>query len=51
VSVDPALIAGIQVRLGDRLLDNSIRNQLGRVRSRVSQELVEHLSLEERDAG
>jgi len=46
VSVDPSLIAGIQVRLGDRLLDNSTRNQLQRVRTRVSQELIERLGLE-----
>lgn len=40
ISTDPSLIAGLQVRLGDRLIDNSILQQLLRVRERVLQNLI-----------
>ncbi len=40
VRVDPQLVAGIQVRLADKLVDNSIRQQLNRIRDRVRQELT-----------
>jgi F-type H+-transporting ATPase subunit b len=40
VTVDPRLIAGIQVRLADKLIDNSIRQQLERLRERVLADLV-----------
>ena len=40
VTVDAALIAGIQVRLADRLIDNSVRQQLTRIRSRVRRDLI-----------
>lgn len=40
VTVNPALIAGIQVRLADRLMGNSIRQQLLRIRDLVRQDLV-----------
>lgn len=43
VSVDPALIAGIQVRLADKLIDNSVRQQLLRIRDRVRSDLVSRL--------
>ena len=32
-SVDPALLGGIQVRLGDRLIDGSVRGRLERLRA------------------
>ena len=34
--VDPALLGGIQVRLGDQLLDGSVRGRLERLRERIS---------------
>ena len=40
VTVDPSLIAGIQVRLADRLIDNSVRQQLTRIRARVRRDLI-----------
>lgn len=40
VNVDPSLIAGIQVRLGDKLMDNSLRQQLNRIRESVRQDLI-----------
>lgn len=40
VTIEPALIAGIQVRLADKLIDNSIRQQLGRIREHVREDLV-----------
>lgn len=43
VSVDPALIAGIQVRLADKLIDNSVRQQLLRIRDRVRSDLASRL--------
>ncbi len=40
VQVDQDLIAGIQVRLADKLIDNSVRHQLNRIRDRVRQDLM-----------
>ncbi len=40
ITVNPALIAGISVRLADRLIDNSIRQQLLGIRERVREELL-----------
>jgi F-type H+-transporting ATPase subunit b len=40
VAVDPSLVAGIQVRLGDKLMENSVRQQLTRIRGRVRRDLV-----------
>jgi F-type H+-transporting ATPase subunit b len=40
VSIDPELVAGIQVRLADKLIDNSIRQQLDRIRERVRRDLI-----------
>ncbi|MBC7235396.1 MAG: F0F1 ATP synthase subunit delta [Chloroflexi bacterium] len=40
VRIDPDLVAGIQVRLADRLIDNSVRHQLNRIRDRVRQDLI-----------
>ena len=40
VQVEPELVAGLQVRLGDKLIDNSVRNQLDRIRERVRQDLM-----------
>ena len=34
--VDPALLGGVQVRLGDQLIDGSIRGRLERLRSEVT---------------
>jgi F-type H+-transporting ATPase subunit delta len=35
-SVDPSLLGGIQVRLGDRLIDGSVRGRLERLRHRLA---------------
>lgn len=43
VRVQPELIAGIQVRLADKLIDNTIMNQLNRIRDRVRGDLMERL--------
>jgi len=40
VRVEPQLVAGIQVRIADKLVDNSIRQQLSRIRDRVRQDLT-----------
>jgi F-type H+-transporting ATPase subunit b len=49
-NVDTGLIAGIQIRVGDRLLDNTVVNELSRVRESVSRGMVERLGVGERDA-
>lgn len=36
VAVDPALLGGIQVRMGDLLLDGSVRGRLERLRERIA---------------
>ena len=36
VNVDPSLLGGVQVRLGDRLIDGSVRGRLERLRSRLA---------------
>jgi len=46
VRVVPELIAGIQVRLADKLIDNSIRGQLRRIRQRVRNDIVTRLGAE-----
>ncbi len=43
---DPALIAGLQVRLGDTIVDNSIAGQLDELRESVSSALKERLGHE-----
>ena len=43
VRVAPELVAGIQVRLANRLLDNTVRQQLNRIRDRVREDLVERM--------
>lgn len=43
VRVEPELIAGIQVRLADKLIENTISSQLTRVRDRVRGDLMERL--------
>ena len=43
VRVTPELIAGIQVRLADKLIDNSVREQLHRIRERVRRDLISRL--------
>ena len=35
-SVDPSLLGGIQVRLGDLLIDGSVRGRLERLRNRLA---------------
>ncbi len=35
-SVDPSLLGGVQVRLGDRLIDGSVRGRLERLRHRLA---------------
>ncbi|MFH1086001.1 MAG: F0F1 ATP synthase subunit B [Chloroflexota bacterium] len=40
VTIDPGLIAGLQVRVADALIDNSIHQQLSRLRERVRNEVV-----------
>ncbi len=41
VTINPALIAGISVRLADRLIDNSVRQQLVGIREQVRHELMQ----------
>ena len=36
LSVDPELLGGVQVRLGDRLIDGSVRGRLERLRSKLA---------------
>jgi F-type H+-transporting ATPase subunit delta len=36
VQVDPALLGGVTIRLGDRLIDGSVRGRLERLRSRLA---------------
>ena len=40
MQTDPSLVAGIQVRLADKLIDNSVRQQLNRIRERVRRDLI-----------
>ena len=40
VDIDPDLIVGIQVRLADKLIDNSLRQQLDRIRVGVRNDLI-----------
>ncbi len=40
ITINPALIAGLSVRLAHRLIDNSIRQQLLQIRGRVHEELL-----------
>jgi F-type H+-transporting ATPase subunit b len=46
LKTDPSLAAGIQVRLGDTLVDHSIGGQLAELRETVSMALKEHLASE-----
>ena len=43
VSIDPELIVGIQVRLADKLIDNSLRQQLDHIRTRAREDLINRL--------
>jgi len=45
VTVDPELVAGIQVRLADKLIDNSVRQQLHRIRERVRTDLIARMGV------
>jgi F-type H+-transporting ATPase subunit delta len=36
VEVDPAILGGVIVRLGDRMIDGSVRGRLERLRSRLA---------------
>ena len=36
VQVDPAILGGVMVRLGDRLIDGSVRGRLERLRTRLA---------------
>lgn len=45
IQQDPSLIAGLQVRLGDRIVDNSLRKQLDQVRDQVGTQLQEQLGI------
>ena len=49
VHIAPELVAGIQVRLGDRLIDNSVRQQMNRIRDRARQDLIASFSSEVKD--
>lgn len=40
LEVDPALLGGILVRMGDRLIDGSVRGRLGRLRTRLTSGVV-----------
>ena len=44
LKIDPALAAGIQVRLGDTLVDHSIGGQLAELRETVSETLKERMT-------
>jgi F-type H+-transporting ATPase subunit delta len=35
-TVDPSILGGVVVRLGDRLIDGSVRGRLERLRSRLA---------------
>ena len=43
VSIDTDLIVGIQVRLADKLIDNSLRQQLDHIRTRAREDLISRL--------
>jgi F-type H+-transporting ATPase subunit b len=45
VHQDPSLIAGLRLRLGDRMVDNSLRQQLDLLRGYIGQELCERLGM------
>ena len=34
--VDPSILGGVQVRLGDRLIDGSVRGRLERLRTKLA---------------
>lgn len=38
--VDPSLLGGIQARIGDRLIDGSVRGRLERLRARLSADVI-----------
>lgn len=46
INSQPELVAGIQVRLADRLMDNSVRQHLNRIRDRVRKDLVARMEAE-----
>lgn len=46
VTVNPALIAGLSVRLADRLIDNSIRQQLVGIREHVRSDLMQRAGVQ-----
>lgn len=44
VRIVPELVAGIQVRIADRLMDNSVRHQLLNIRDRAREDLISRLA-------
>ena len=42
LAVDPALLGGIQVRMGDLLLDGSVRGRLERLREQITSGTFTH---------
>lgn len=50
IEIDPSLIGGLQVRLADRVIDNSVRKQLDRIRDRVRTDLVSRIGVEQSNA-
>ncbi len=47
MQVNPALIAGLRVRLGDRIVDNSLRKQLDLIRNEIGRELRQRMGMPE----
>ena len=43
VKVDPSLIAGIVIRVGDRVYDGSVHNQLERIRAKMIERATEQI--------
>ncbi|MFQ5780407.1 MAG: FoF1 ATP synthase subunit delta, partial [Nitrospiria bacterium] len=39
-SIDPALLGGIVVQIGERIIDGSLRGQLNRLREEISMKIM-----------